>query len=669
MSEYAGKQSRGPGSSSSASALEPQIGKRTLVEQAYPVAPAPIAPGSFSGAVVQRRGTGIQPSGPADVHAAAARGTQGPATALPFADRIQSAFGPHHDVGAIQAHVGGPAAEAASAMGASAYATGNRAVFASAPDLHTAAHEAAHVVQQAQGVHLYGGVGQAGDHYERHADAVADRVVAGQSAADLLPASAPGAAVTHGAGAAIQRQPATDVAPVNWGEHTIKADAVAGHSVAGASQAKVMANLQKMLKLKAADPTSGLDDGEMQSFAKDYALDEQCFGYTEIFKQFPVWLKQVWDAVVAWNATDLNSLRTQLAAVNPRRTSGDVLDEAMLLMREGFENQGGEDAPDGVPTPTVVSTERDMSSIGGATGTMKGAKDLGDRMRQAFARVPATVNRASMEISSGGHSTRCEVARAPFSIIAFDPDNVGGFQQTTDWQQASAFLWQGLSHRRDGQVRGTASIDIDVQVEDTERDNAGLGDDESVLGELSGELLTVTIADGLPDDLLHVLNYNDSSAELIIDAIENGSLPLTKFNAMMAGTGAGGETWTDIAEKRGDEWTGRVDTAIDTSTASTARKLAVYKELKTKALIKQEKCTKELSRIAKLKPEGEHEGKRLATRANVFGKKRDGAARDIAIYNGKLAAATKESQASTSIRARQAEAAQSVAQDNDSGED
>ncbi|MEZ4403681.1 MAG: hypothetical protein R3B06_26895 [Kofleriaceae bacterium] len=42
------------------------------------------------------------------------------------------------------------------------------------------------MIQQADGVNLYDGVGQAGDRYERHADLVADRVVAGQSAADLF---------------------------------------------------------------------------------------------------------------------------------------------------------------------------------------------------------------------------------------------------------------------------------------------------------------------------------------------------------------------------------------------------------------------------------------------------------------------------------------------------
>jgi uncharacterized protein DUF4157 len=58
----------------------------------------------------------------------------------------------------------------ASAMGAQAYATGNQVSFAGAPDLHTAAHEAAHVVQQAGGVvELEGGVGSVGDAYEEHA--------------------------------------------------------------------------------------------------------------------------------------------------------------------------------------------------------------------------------------------------------------------------------------------------------------------------------------------------------------------------------------------------------------------------------------------------------------------------------------------------------------------
>lgn len=46
------------------------------------------------------------------------------------------------------------------------------------------------MVQQAAGVNLYGDVGDLGDSYERNADEVADRVVAGKSASDLLPSVA-----------------------------------------------------------------------------------------------------------------------------------------------------------------------------------------------------------------------------------------------------------------------------------------------------------------------------------------------------------------------------------------------------------------------------------------------------------------------------------------------
>jgi hypothetical protein len=114
-------------------------------------------------------------------------GATGAGAPLPHLDLIQQAFGEEHDLSAIQAHVGGSAAEAAANLGAEAYATGNTVAFAGAPDLHTAAHEAAHVVQQRAGVQCKGGLGGASDEHERKADAIADRVVAGDSVADLLP--------------------------------------------------------------------------------------------------------------------------------------------------------------------------------------------------------------------------------------------------------------------------------------------------------------------------------------------------------------------------------------------------------------------------------------------------------------------------------------------------
>jgi hypothetical protein len=118
-------------------------------------------------------------------HDTATQGIAGAGTSLPFADEIQASFG-DHDVSGIRAHTDTAARTAAADMGAAAYATGNHVAFGEAPDRHTAAHEAAHVVQQRAGIQLKGGIGESGDAYEQEANAVADRVVAGESAAPLL---------------------------------------------------------------------------------------------------------------------------------------------------------------------------------------------------------------------------------------------------------------------------------------------------------------------------------------------------------------------------------------------------------------------------------------------------------------------------------------------------
>ena len=134
---------------------------------------------------VQRKGGDAH----GNTHAIAAHGVSGSGGKLPHADAIATSFGEAHagTVQGISAHIGGKAADATGALGAQAYATGNSVAFGASPDLHTAAHEAAHVVQQKSGaVQLKGGVGAAGDGYEQHADAVADRVVQGKSAVDLL---------------------------------------------------------------------------------------------------------------------------------------------------------------------------------------------------------------------------------------------------------------------------------------------------------------------------------------------------------------------------------------------------------------------------------------------------------------------------------------------------
>jgi serine/threonine protein kinase len=213
MPDHAGNRRRtavGPEGEAGAGAARPAPGKCTFVEQAYGRdAPAQRSASSSSGPAaveakpeaarpaiqelfgshVQRRAVdgdaGAQDT--AAIHASAQRGIATSASPLPFADQIQRLFG-RHDISGIQAHTGADAAASARDMGADAYATGNHVVLGKDIDLHTVAHEAAHVVQQRGGVQLKGGVGEVGDVYEQHADQAADHVVRGESAEAVLTA-------------------------------------------------------------------------------------------------------------------------------------------------------------------------------------------------------------------------------------------------------------------------------------------------------------------------------------------------------------------------------------------------------------------------------------------------------------------------------------------------
>ncbi len=179
--------------------LEAPLSRRAATEDPFWFAPGPAA--ADADQAVQARGALDQG---VDVQAVAAEGVAGAGGSLPFLDTIQASFG-RHDVSGVQAHVGGAAGDAARTIGASAYATGNSVAFGASPDLETAAHEAAHVVQQRAGVQLKGGVGEAGDLYEQHADAVASRVVQGQSAEGLLDQLA-GTGASAAAAAPVQRK-------------------------------------------------------------------------------------------------------------------------------------------------------------------------------------------------------------------------------------------------------------------------------------------------------------------------------------------------------------------------------------------------------------------------------------------------------------------------------
>jgi len=99
---------------------------------------------------------------------------------LPFRETIQRSFG-HHDLSDVRAE----RSRDAWSMGAEAFTRGSEVRFARTPTLHTAAHEAAHVIQQRTGVTA----GGKSDAYERQAEAVAERVTRGQSSEDLLDAN------------------------------------------------------------------------------------------------------------------------------------------------------------------------------------------------------------------------------------------------------------------------------------------------------------------------------------------------------------------------------------------------------------------------------------------------------------------------------------------------
>jgi len=242
---------------------------------------------------VQARYGGGGPAGqtkrPAEqIQAAAQAGVEGAGERLPHAEQIQRSFG-DHDLSNVRAHIGGEAASSAQAIGAEAFATGDKVAFRDTPDLHTEAHEAAHVVQQRAGVSLDSGVGTVGDHYERNADAVADRVVAGEPAEHLLPPPAAGAS------AAVQRQVHKDAA-----ETPTRTKQVAPH-VDGAE------------RVPAAQHAGGaFDGGEVLSLATDLntinahidrLYDMRLLGVSDIYRNL-----QVKDPKPAENESLLTSL-------------------------------------------------------------------------------------------------------------------------------------------------------------------------------------------------------------------------------------------------------------------------------------------------------------------------------------------------------------------------
>ncbi|MBZ0233713.1 MAG: DUF4157 domain-containing protein, partial [Deltaproteobacteria bacterium] len=240
---------------------------------APPGKPAPAA------APVQKKASGDAAG--ADVHQAAELGTSGSAGPLPHLDPIQRSFG-KHDVSSVRAYTDGNAARGAGAMGAEAFATGDQVAFAGAPTLHTAAHEAAHVVQQRAGVALKGGVGQAGDAYERHADAVADQVVRGESAESLLDemAGAGGGASTRAIQKNDKENPQAAAEPQGQGARTQPT----GKEMAKGHMAAFMGSLDAQLVANLKDQDNALLQILLTTFEANWFKAKECL----LFDQWPV---------------------------------------------------------------------------------------------------------------------------------------------------------------------------------------------------------------------------------------------------------------------------------------------------------------------------------------------------------------------------------------------
>lgn len=136
------------------------------------------------------------------VHAHAAEGIAGPGAPVPYRAELARSLGPQAApmLDRISVHQDKKAQASSAAIGATAFAAGDHIALPAAPSLHLVAHEVAHVAQQAEGVHLSGGVGHEADPYEREADAFADAVVAGE------PVSAAGFAGHGGSPRVVQRR-------------------------------------------------------------------------------------------------------------------------------------------------------------------------------------------------------------------------------------------------------------------------------------------------------------------------------------------------------------------------------------------------------------------------------------------------------------------------------
>lgn len=134
-------------------------------------------------AQIMRQASRTTAADPAGAQRAFDSATSGSASQVPFRAEMERSFG--EDFSTVRAHVGGGARHGLDALNANAATQKETVAFGTAsPDRALVAHELTHVVQHRRsggdGIQNKGAVSEPGDHAEREADDVAQRVVAGE---------------------------------------------------------------------------------------------------------------------------------------------------------------------------------------------------------------------------------------------------------------------------------------------------------------------------------------------------------------------------------------------------------------------------------------------------------------------------------------------------------
>jgi len=308
---------------------------------------------------------------------------------LPFLDTLQSSFG-RHDLSRVRAHTDRGAAAEAQSLGADAFARGPDVAFSRTPSLHTAAHEAAHVIQQRAGVEVAGGIGQEGDAYERHADQVADRVVSGQSSEALLDAA-------PGANPARQVAPARPVVQLRRIPPNVRALLTASSGGPGANFAANVAGAERLISLAM---------GELSMSNQSLVLINRLGGLTQTqFDALPQEerLSRHAEAIVSL-FPDFQLGNPSLIDTGPRPATADAANITRVVANaDGIFNEIASGAQDANLTQVFGAGHKDAAKSKYARGrTWMNNLHRDNKIVTDRSGVPPTITSYAEEVSQGG---------------------------------------------------------------------------------------------------------------------------------------------------------------------------------------------------------------------------------------------------------------------------